>query len=80
MKIEIKLKQLMIEKNITQSELSELTGIRQAYISELVNMKRQSVNLNHLASIIRVLNVRDMNRVLGIIEDHNISVIGTIDN
>ena len=33
--IEVKLKQLMKENNLTQEQLSEMTGIRRATISEI---------------------------------------------
>lgn len=36
----IKLQILMIEHAITQSELSQLTGVPQGYISESINGKR----------------------------------------
>lgn len=69
MVLNIKLKQIMKDKNITQLELSELTGIRQAAISELLNMKRQSVNIHHLNSIITALNITDVNSLFEITPD-----------
>lgn len=53
---------IMKEKNITQLQLSEMTGIRQAGISELLNLKRQSINLKHLELIINVLGIKDIEK------------------
>ncbi|MGM7720534.1 helix-turn-helix domain-containing protein [Metabacillus sp. Hm71] len=69
LKLQVNIKQLMKEKNITQLKLSELTGIRQAAISELINMKRQSININHLEAIINVLRVKDISKYMEIIEE-----------
>ena len=69
MVLRIKLKELMKGKNITQLALSEETGIRQAAISELINMKRQSVNIEHLNLIITAMKVSDVNKLFEIVEE-----------
>ena len=64
LKIKINLRKLLQEKNVTQLELSQLTGIRQATISEIVNRRRRSVNLNYLESIMKVLEITDISRLI----------------
>jgi transcriptional regulator with XRE-family HTH domain len=68
LRLEIKLKEALKENNLTQKELSELTGIREAAISELSNMKRRSINVEHLEKIINELNVENISKIINIIE------------
>lgn len=60
----IKLKEVMEERGITQLKLSEITGIRQAAISEIVNNRRDTINKNHLETICNALEITDFNDIL----------------
>lgn len=54
----------MEEREITQLKLSEMTGIRQAAISEIVNNRRDTINKIHLETICKALDITDFNEIL----------------
>lgn len=60
----IKLKEVMDERSITQSKLSEMTGIRQAAISEMVNNRRDTINKAHLETIRKALEITEFDDIL----------------
>lgn len=66
MEITIKLKDILKEKNITQKELAEMTGLREATISELANNSRNAINKDHLILIMKALNITDLNRIINL--------------
>lgn len=55
MKIHIKLNELLDKQNISQHELSRLTGIRQPSINEMCNNQTKRLPLDNLAKICKVL-------------------------
>lgn len=63
-RIRLKLDKVMKTKGITQLKLARLTGIRQATISDMVQNKRDSLNLRNLERIIKVLNIEDISEIL----------------
>lgn len=64
MKIVIKLKEVLQERNITQKELANLTGIREASISELVRSSKTGVNKEQLGKIATALHITDIRELL----------------
>lgn len=64
------LKQKLIEKHITQSELARRTGISKQYISQLCNGKRKFTNIkvDKIYSIAIVLDVNLDELVNGMLE------------
>jgi putative transcriptional regulator len=68
LKLKCNLRHIMKEKNVTQKELEARTGIRQAGISELINLKRRAINLEHLETIMNELNIKDASRLFEIVE------------
>ena len=60
----IKLKEVMEQRGITQLKLSEITGVRQAAISEIVNNRRDTINKAHLETICKALEIVDFNEIL----------------
>ncbi|MEK4229509.1 helix-turn-helix domain-containing protein [Solibacillus sp. FSL H8-0538] len=69
MRLEVKLKQLMKERNVTQVQLAEMTGLRQAAISELVNNQRQSIRKEYLEKICEVFGITRIEDILELVED-----------
>jgi putative transcriptional regulator len=63
-KFQLKIKQILAERNITQKELSAMTGIREASISELSNNSRTVINKAHLGKIMDALDITDINEIL----------------
>ncbi|WP_449601063.1 helix-turn-helix domain-containing protein [Paenibacillus sp. Marseille-Q9583] len=51
-------------RGITQTELSDMSGVRQASISELSNNMRKSINREHLAKIADALEIDDISELL----------------
>lgn len=52
-----KIKMLRRIKNISQSKLSEVTGISRSYISEMENGKYENISINILCDLCRGLEV-----------------------
>lgn len=55
-----KLGQILKERGFSMQEFSDLTGIRIATISEIVNMKRTTLNVPHLLVIAKVLRITEV--------------------
>ncbi len=60
----VKLKEVMEERGLTQLKVSEMTGIRQAAISEIANNRRDTINKAHLEAICKALEIKDFNEIL----------------
>lgn len=67
-KVIVKINELLQQENISLRELSRLTDIRHAALSELANQKRQNINFSHIEKIADALNIEDI-RDLITIED-----------
>jgi DNA-binding Xre family transcriptional regulator len=65
--IRLNLKHILISKGITQKELSQMTGIREAAISAMCNNYGISINKEHISLIIKALKINDMNEIIQII-------------
>ena len=61
--ITIKLRSLLERKNMTQSELAKLTGIRPSTICDLCNNNTEFIKIDFLSRILEVLKC-DLNDVL----------------
>ncbi|MGN0601341.1 MAG: helix-turn-helix domain-containing protein [Oscillospiraceae bacterium] len=61
--IKVKLRQLLINKNMTQIELSKATNIRPSTISDLCNNVAERIKLSHLDAICKALKC-DINDIL----------------
>ncbi|MGG1678439.1 helix-turn-helix domain-containing protein [Neobacillus sp. NRS-1170] len=59
-----KLKELLERKGLQQKELAQMTGLREATISELVNDTRGAYNKNHLLTIMEALNLTELSDLL----------------
>jgi putative transcriptional regulator len=60
----MKLKSVLDKKGVSQKELAQMTGLREATISELVNDSRSAYNKKHLLKIMEVLNISDLSEIL----------------
>lgn len=69
MLVRTKLKEIMKERNITQTQLSEMSGIRQGAISEMVRDIKDTINKRHLAKIMAALEITDFNEILERVDD-----------
>ena len=64
MKLYVRLAEILKERNMTQIELKELTGIRAAAISELANNQRRSINRDHLERIANALDITEISELI----------------
>lgn len=67
--IKILLDDLLKSHNMTQSKLSELTGIRTESIGNLRKNKNERITLDHLARIMKALELNDIGDILQYIPD-----------
>lgn len=69
MKIELRIKEAIENKDMTQKQLAELTGIRPAAISSLVRGYVERLNLDHLERIAIALEIDDLNELISLEKD-----------
>lgn len=69
LKINIKLKEILKERGITQKELEAMSGVNQARISQLCKEGRKEVSLPILEKIAHSLEITDMNILLKLEEE-----------
>lgn len=67
-KVIVVLKELLEERGISLNELSLKADVRRAAISELSNGKRENINFEHLAKIAEALEIKDVNKILKLVE------------
>ncbi|WP_163100206.1 helix-turn-helix domain-containing protein [Peribacillus alkalitolerans] len=64
LEVRIKLKEIIIERGITQKELSKKSKVREATISEIVRGSRTVINFKHLASIAEALDIKKIEDIM----------------
>lgn len=65
-KVEFKLADRMKERNLSVRQVSSLTGLRIATISDLMTGKKGSVNLAHLFILMLVLRISNIEDIISI--------------
>lgn len=65
-KIKIKLKELLIARNMTQSQLAELADVRPNAISNLCRGYVDRLSIEHLEKICEALQLESINELLEI--------------
>ncbi|MCJ7841682.1 helix-turn-helix transcriptional regulator [Lederbergia sp. NSJ-179] len=68
-KVVVKIKKLLKERDISLRELSRLTDIRHATLSELSNHKRQNINFQHLEKIAVALDITDIREIIDLVDE-----------
>lgn len=68
-KIQLKVKDLLHKRRMTQSQLSDMSGVPAATLSDIINDKRTSVNKEHLASIAKALDVTDIRELIEFVDN-----------
>ncbi|MDQ0976663.1 transcriptional regulator with XRE-family HTH domain [Neobacillus niacini] len=77
--IRCKLGEVLKERGLKMQELSDLTGIRVATISEMVNMKRSTLNVPHIIVIAQALRIDDISKLFEFIMPDDTKEIFTQD-
>lgn len=70
-KIKIKLKELLIARNMTQSQLAELADVRPNAISNLCRGYVDRLSIEHLEKICEALQLNDINELIQLEEPIN---------
>ncbi|OAS13352.1 helix-turn-helix domain-containing protein [Paenibacillus oryzisoli] len=68
-KIVVKIANLTKQHKISLRELSRLSDVRHAALSELSNGKRENVNFSHIVRIAEALNIEDIREIIDLVED-----------
>jgi DNA-binding Xre family transcriptional regulator len=61
-----RLEDALSKRNISQKQLSQITGIRIASINELVSGKKSSVNFLHIIAIMIALRITDIRELIDV--------------
>ena len=65
-RIRVRLDEVLSARGITQMQLSEMSGVRQAAISEMTRNVREQLSLRNLERIADALNIDDINELITI--------------
>lgn len=66
--VKVKIHELISQRGISLRELSRLTDIRHAALSELANQKRQNINFSHIERIADTLELEDIREIIDLVE------------
>lgn len=66
--IELKVKEAIEKRGITQKKLSEMSGIRESTISDIVRGTRTVINFEHLSKIAEALEISDITELINFVE------------
>lgn len=67
-KVVIKINQLLEKRKISQRQLSKLSDVRHAALSELANGKRESISFAHIERIAEALDIDDITEIIDIVD------------
>lgn len=68
-RVTVKIKELTKKHNISLRELSRLSDVRHAALSELANGKRESISFSHIERIAEALGIKDIREIIELIEE-----------
>ncbi len=68
-KVVVKITELTKQHNISLRELSRLSDVRHAALSELSNGKRENINFSHIERIAEALNIEDIREIIDLVEE-----------
>ena len=63
-KVQLKVKELLEERNITQKKLAQISGIRESTISDIVRGTRTVINFEHLSKIAEALEIDNISQLI----------------
>ncbi len=62
--LKLKLKSLLEERGLTQKKLSELSGVRESTISDIVRGSRTLINFEHFEKLARALEISEITELI----------------
>ncbi|MBD1224792.1 helix-turn-helix domain-containing protein [Virgibacillus halodenitrificans] len=66
--IKVNIMELASKQGISLTELSRLSNVRVATLSELSNGKRKRIEFDHIRKIAETLNINDINEIISIVD------------
>lgn len=66
--IVVKISELTAKHNISVRELSRISKVRHAALSELANGKRESISFSHIVRIAEALNIEDIREIIDLVD------------
>ncbi len=70
-KVELKVKDILEQKNISQKRLADIAGLRESTISDIVRGTRTVINFQHLSKIAEALNIQDISLLIDFVTEQN---------
>jgi len=67
-RVVVKIPELLRKHGISLRELSRLTDIRHAALSELSNQKRQNINFSHIEKIAETFRIQDIREIVDLVD------------
>lgn len=67
-KVIVKISELTRKRGISLRELSRLSDVRHAALSELSNGKRSNINFSHIEKIADALGISDIREIIDLVE------------
>ncbi|WAA13390.1 helix-turn-helix domain-containing protein [Fervidibacillus halotolerans] len=67
-RVKLRIDELLAKNNLTQAQLSEMTGVRQAAISQLSRGFVSRVSIEHIEKIANALDIDDINEIMTLID------------
>ncbi|WP_127594087.1 helix-turn-helix domain-containing protein [Paenibacillus lautus] len=68
-KVVVKISELTKAHNISLRELSRISDVRHAALSELANGKRESISFSHIERIAEALNITDIREIIELVDE-----------
>ncbi|AWV31329.1 helix-turn-helix domain-containing protein [Paenibacillus odorifer] len=65
----VKISELTKKHKISLRELSRISDVRHAALSELANGKRENINFSHIGKIAEALNIEDIREIIDLDDD-----------
>jgi DNA-binding Xre family transcriptional regulator len=62
--IDFKLKKILEDKKMSQKQLSQLSGVRESTLSDIVRGARTVINFEHLSKISKALELSSINEII----------------
>lgn len=66
--IVVKISELTAKHKISVRELSRISRVRHAALSELANGKRESINFSHVVRIAEALEIHDIREIIDLVD------------
>ncbi|MEK5024892.1 helix-turn-helix domain-containing protein [Paenibacillus sp. FSL M7-1046] len=67
-RVVVKISELTNKHKISLRQLSRISDVRHAALSELANGKRESISFSHIVKIAEALNIEDIREIIDLVD------------